>query len=126
MWECTVISSRTIAPIIREIVLAPSGDEAFDFTPEAFVQIEAPAYERAFGEFEIAPEHRESWVQQGLGALRAQTAGGVSRAYSIASRAVEDKGYIVLFGPVGAAATGSARAAAGGGVVLAFWLGGGG
>ncbi|MDG1280447.1 MAG: NADH:ubiquinone reductase (Na(+)-transporting) subunit F [Pseudorhodobacter sp.] len=96
MWECTVISSRTIAPIIREIVLAPSGDEAFDFTPGAFVQIEAPAYERAFADFEIAPEHRESWVQQGLGVLRAQSAGGVSRAYSIASRAVEDKGHIVL------------------------------
>ncbi|WP_146590150.1 NADH:ubiquinone reductase (Na(+)-transporting) subunit F [Puniceibacterium confluentis] len=95
-WDCTVVSSRTIAPIIREIVLAPTGDEPFTFTPGAFVQIEAPRYELSFADYEIGAEHRAAWEQQGLGALRARSKGGVSRAYSIANNAVADAGRIVL------------------------------
>ncbi|GHD99726.1 NADH-quinone reductase [Defluviimonas sp. 20V17] len=95
-WNCTVVSSRTIAPIIREIVLAPSGDAPFSFTPGAFLTIEAPAYALNFADYEIAPEHRAAWDRQGLGALRARGGGGISRAYSIANRAVEDAGRIVL------------------------------
>ncbi len=95
-WACTVVSSRTIAPIIREIVLAPSEDDPFTFTPGAFVQVEAPAYDLRFADFEISPEHRAAWARQGLDALRAHSAGGVSRAYSIANRAVQDAGHIVL------------------------------
>lgn len=95
-WDCTVVSSRTIAPIIREIVLAPTGDEPFTFTPGAFLQIEAPGYELSFADYEIAPEHRAAWEQQGLDALRARGKGGVSRAYSIANSAIADAGRIVL------------------------------
>lgn len=95
-WDCTVVSSRTIAPIIREIVLAPTVDEPFDFTPGAFVQVEAPAYEREFTDYEIAPEHRIVWEKQGLDALRAFGKGGVSRAYSIANNALVDAGRITL------------------------------
>lgn len=95
-WDCTVVSSRTIAPIIREIVLAPSGDAPFTFLPGAFVSVEAPAYDLKFADYEIAPEHRAAWDQQGLDALWARGRGGVSRAYSIANWAVEDAGRIVL------------------------------
>jgi len=95
-WDCTVISSRTIAPIIRELVLAPSGGTAFTFEPGAFVQIEAPAYDLAFADYDIAPPHRSAWDHQGLDELRAQSKGGVSRAYSIANNALADAGKIVL------------------------------
>lgn len=95
-WECTVVSTRSIAPIIREIVLAPSSATAFTFEPGAFVQIEAPAYDLAFADYDIAPAHRSAWDQQGLDALRAQSKGSVSRAYSIANNALADAGRIVL------------------------------
>ncbi|WP_372841094.1 NADH:ubiquinone reductase (Na(+)-transporting) subunit F [Phaeovulum sp.] len=95
-WDCTVVSSRTIAPIIREIVLAPTGTEPFTFKPGAFVQIEAPPYHLNFADYEIAPEHRAVWAQQGLAALHARGKGGVSRAYSVANSAVSDVGNIVL------------------------------
>jgi Na+-transporting NADH:ubiquinone oxidoreductase subunit F len=95
-WDCTVVSSRTIAPIIREIVLAPPPGEPFAFTPGAFVQIEAPAYDLRFADYEIAPEHRAAWSALGLDALRTRSSGGVSRAYSIANRAMDDTGHIVL------------------------------
>lgn len=96
IWECTVVSSRTIAPIIREIVLAPSDREPFAFTPGAFVQIKAPAYELKFSDYAIASEHQAAWAAMGLESLVSKSAGGVSRAYSVANRAVEDAGNIVL------------------------------
>lgn len=95
-WRCKVVSSRTVAPIIREIVLSPLENEPFEFTPGAFVQIKAPAYEHDFADFEIAEEHRPVWRDLGIGRLHAKSSRAVSRAYSIASRALDDPGRIVL------------------------------
>lgn len=95
-WDCTVVSSRTIAPIIREIVLAPTGSEPFTFLPGAFVQVEAPPYQRDFADYVIAPEHRAAWDRMGCSTLQARGRGGVSRAYSIANHAVDDAGRITL------------------------------
>ncbi|HUS55591.1 MAG TPA: NADH:ubiquinone reductase (Na(+)-transporting) subunit F [Thermohalobaculum sp.] len=95
-WNCAVVSSRTVAPIIREIVLAlPDGAE-FTFTPGAFVQVEAPAYALRFSEYTIAPEHQAAWDGMGLSALASASSGGVSRAYSIANSAGDDDERIVL------------------------------
>ena len=95
-WRCRVVSSRTIAPIIREIILVPSADTPFTFTPGAFVQIEAPEYELSYADYDIAPEHRASWTLQGLDALRARGQRRAARAYSIANNAIGDAGRIVL------------------------------
>lgn len=95
-WNCTVVSSRTLAPIIREIVLKPDGDDRFTFTPGAFIQVQAPAYRHAFADFDIAPEHEETWTRQNLRALGAEGKGGETRAYSIANHATHDAGHIVL------------------------------
>jgi len=95
-WDCTVISSRTVAPIIREIVLALPDGADFAFTPGAFVQVEAPAYALRFAEYTIAPEHQAAWDGMGLSALASASSGEVSRAYSIANSAGEDDERIVL------------------------------
>lgn len=95
-WDCVVISNRTVAPIIREIVLdLPEGAD-FTFTPGAFVQVEAPAYTLRFADYSIAEEHRAAWDRMGLSVLAAESKGKVSRAYSIANSAGEDEGRIVL------------------------------
>lgn len=96
IWDCTVVSSRTIAPIIREIVLAPKGTEPFTFTPGAFVQVEAPAYDLSFAEYTIAAEHRAAWDALNLGSMTSHSAGGVVRAYSLANHAHDDAGSIAL------------------------------
>jgi len=36
-WTCSVVSSRTVAALIREVVLALPSAERFDFRPGAFV-----------------------------------------------------------------------------------------
>lgn len=84
-YACRVTSSRTVAPLIREIVLAVPPGEAFEFTPGAFVMIEAPAHSLRYAEYDIAPEHRAAWQSMGLAALTSTSRAPVSRAYSIAS-----------------------------------------
>lgn len=94
-WACTVVSSRTLSPLIREIVLEMPDGMALDFHAGAFVQVIAPPYFRQFSEFDIAPEHGAFWNRFNLCAMSSRSDVTVSRAYSIASRP-QDKGRIVL------------------------------
>ncbi|QDZ01548.1 NADH:ubiquinone reductase (Na(+)-transporting) subunit F [Nitratireductor mangrovi] len=84
-WRCTVVSSRTLAPLIRELALELPAGDALEFRPGSFVQVTAPAYRLSFADYDIAPEHRAAWERQGLGNLTSSSAERVSRAYSIAN-----------------------------------------
>lgn len=95
-WTCAVLSSRTVAPLIREIVLELPQGEALDFRPGAFVQVTAPAYRLSFAGFDIAPGHRDAWDRMGAAALSSESDEPVSRAYSIASTPSTGPGRIVL------------------------------
>lgn len=95
-WACTVLSSRTVAPLIRELVLALPAGEALDFRPGAFVQVTAPAYRLRYADYEIAPEHRAEWQRQGLAHLGSNSGEPVSRAYSIANSPEDGRNRIVL------------------------------
>lgn len=94
-WSCTVISSRTLSPLIREVVLQLPDGMALDFNAGAFVQVTAPPHETRFSDFDIAPEHGEFWSRFNLRAMTSRSDVAVSRAYSIANRP-QDKGRIVL------------------------------
>ncbi|MCR8725535.1 NADH:ubiquinone reductase (Na(+)-transporting) subunit F [Frigidibacter sp. ROC022] len=95
-YACTVRSTRSVAPLIREIVLAlPEGSD-FSFTPGAFVMTEAPPYRMRFADVSVAPEHVEAWKQMGLPALTSESSETVARAYSIASNALEPADQITL------------------------------
>ena len=95
-WTCPVVSSRTIAPMIREIVLELPEDAEFSFDPGAFVMVTAPAYDLKFSDYSIASEHRAAWESMGLGGLQAFSRSAASRAYSIANSATDSAGRIVL------------------------------
>lgn len=94
-WICKVVSSRTLSPLIREIVLDLPEGASFDFHAGAFVQVTAPAYALCFADYEIGPEHRDAWEKFGLRGRISQTTVPVSRAYSIANRPA-DVGRVVL------------------------------
>lgn len=94
-WTCRVASSRTLSPLIREIVLDLPQGAALNFRAGAFVQVTAPAYSLRFADYDIAPEHREAWQKFGLRDMVSHSAEPVSRAYSIANRP-QDQGRIVL------------------------------
>lgn len=95
-WDCRVASSRTIAPLIREIVLDLPAGTPFTFTPGEFVMVTAPAYALRYADYDIAPEHQSAWAEMALGGLTASSKSEQTRAYSIATHANDKDGQITL------------------------------
>jgi Na+-transporting NADH:ubiquinone oxidoreductase subunit F len=95
-WQCRVASSRTVSPLIREIVLELPAGETIDFTPGAFVQVTAPAHRIAYADFEISAEHRSAWDKLAIHGLTSESHASVARAYSIANRPADGRRRIVL------------------------------
>jgi Na+-transporting NADH:ubiquinone oxidoreductase subunit F len=95
-WDCRVRSSRTIAPLIREIVLDLPADGSFTFTPGEFVMVTAPAYALRYADFDIAAEHKTAWEDMALNGVTSSSATEETRAYSIATHANDKGGQITL------------------------------
>lgn len=94
-WNCVVKRTHTVAPLIKEIVLAlPEGEETA-FPAGSYVEVTAPAFALAFTAIEIDPSHERSWERMNIRRLAAGCRAPVSRAYSLANRTV-DSGVIVL------------------------------
>lgn len=93
--KATVSSTRSVTPLIKEIVLDLPEDAPFDFTAGNFVQVTAPAYGLSFADIAIDPRFSAEWDRLKLRTLRAEAREPVSRAYSVASRPA-DRGRIVL------------------------------
>jgi Na+-transporting NADH:ubiquinone oxidoreductase subunit F len=86
IWSCPVLSTRTLSPLIKEIVLAfPEGEER-DMPAGSYVLVSAPAFQLPFSDIDINPEHEESWQHLGLRQLIAESRNEQSRAYSLVLR----------------------------------------
>ncbi len=94
-FECAVVSTRSMTPLIKEIVLSPPPGTSFDFRAGGFVQVSAPPFRLAYADIAIDPEHETQWQRLGLRRLAVHSSDSVSRAYSVASRPA-DAGQIVL------------------------------
>jgi Na+-transporting NADH:ubiquinone oxidoreductase subunit F len=93
--DCTVRSSRTLAPLIKELVLdLPAGAE-LNFQAGAFVQVTVPPFRAALADFQIAAEYEAVWDRLRWRELKVHSPRPATRAYSIANRP-EDRGHIVL------------------------------
>ncbi len=93
--QCRVLSNRPLAPLIKELILAPPEGQGLDIPAGAFILITAPPYHADFSAFDIAPAHEALWEHLGLRALSADSNAPVSRAYSVANRPA-DADRIVL------------------------------
>jgi Na+-transporting NADH:ubiquinone oxidoreductase subunit F len=94
-FDCTVSSSRMLAPLIREIVIDLPPDRSSSFRAGDFMQLTAPAYQLDFTTLEIPSAFREAWEIAGWKKLRVTSDTEVTRAYSLASRP-EDTGRAVF------------------------------
>jgi Na+-transporting NADH:ubiquinone oxidoreductase subunit F len=93
-YDCEVISNRSLAPLIKELVVAlPDGAE-FDFTAGEYAQLTAPAYALDFTDID-AGAFADIWDRRGLRSLTSRSPEPVSRAYSIANRP-KDAGKVVF------------------------------
>ena len=84
-WSCIVSRTRTVAPLIKEIVLALPEGHARSFRAGSYVQVTAPAFTLPFAEIAVDPPHEDVWTRLGLRQLTARCNAPVSRAYSLAN-----------------------------------------
>jgi MocE subfamily Rieske [2Fe-2S] domain protein len=88
-----VISNRSVATFIRELVLAPLDRRSFEFTPGDYLQIDIPVYESIrYCDFEIPEPYATVWRNQRLFDLVARNQEhGRRNNYSIASNQTTEK-----------------------------------
>ena len=94
-FDCTVVSNRMLAPLIRELVVEPAEEREIPFRAGAFMQLTAPAYALDFRDIDVPEPFEEAWRYAGWRDLRAGSDQPVTRAYSIASRP-QDSGRLVF------------------------------
>ncbi|PID50146.1 MAG: NADH:ubiquinone reductase (Na(+)-transporting) subunit F [Proteobacteria bacterium] len=89
-WECTVRSNNNVATFIKELVLELPEGEKIDFRAGGYIQIECPAYDLKYEQFDVAPEYREDWDKYNMWAIESHVDEPVIRAYSMANYPEED------------------------------------
>ncbi len=94
-WECVVKSNDNVATFIKELVLELPPGENVDFRAGGFIQIEAPAFECDFKDFDIQEEYREDWDKYKIWQYKCKFSDETIRAYSMANYP-EEKGIIML------------------------------
>ncbi len=94
-FACRVVSTRMLAPLIKEIVLEIPPEQPWSFRAGGFLQLSARPYSLDFSNFDLPERFQEVWRVSGWSELRAISDETVTRAYSIASRP-EDLGKAVF------------------------------
>ncbi|HSV13631.1 MAG TPA: NADH:ubiquinone reductase (Na(+)-transporting) subunit F [Tepidisphaeraceae bacterium] len=93
-----VISNRNVATFIRELVLQPvDGQNAVEFRPGDYLQIDIPQYEEIrFRDLDVPEPYRSVWERQHVFDLVARNPSCSARRnnYSIASNAVTEPGVL--------------------------------
>ncbi len=88
-WICTVHKSRTVSPLIKEIILDLPAGQVKSIRAGSYVQIVAPQFDLSFADIEIASKHSEVWKRMGLRELTATNKTPVVRAYSLVNSSSE-------------------------------------
>lgn len=90
-WICTVRSNENCATFIKELILDLPLGEKMQFRAGGYIQIECPAYELKYSEFDIPEEYRGDWDKFKLWEISSQVTEPVMRAYSMANYPEEDE-----------------------------------
>jgi Na+-transporting NADH:ubiquinone oxidoreductase subunit F len=94
-WRCTVVETRMLAPLIKEIVLALPEDESQEFPAGCYIIAVAPPFEIAYTDFDIDPAYEAEWERMGLRSLRVGNDAERSRAYSLVNRPGETQRLVL-------------------------------
>ncbi|CAI1828886.1 Na(+)-translocating NADH-quinone reductase subunit F [Serratia marcescens] len=94
-WECEVISNDNKATFIKELKLKIPDGEDVPFRAGGFIQIEAPAHDISYADFDVPQEYRGDWDKFNLFRYRSAVNDTTVRAYSMANYP-EEKGIIML------------------------------
>ncbi|MGL5387272.1 MAG: NADH:ubiquinone reductase (Na(+)-transporting) subunit F [Serratia sp. (in: enterobacteria)] len=94
-WDCEVISNDNKATFIKELKLRIPDGEDVPFRAGGFIQIEAPAHEVSYADFDVPHEYRGDWDKFNLFRYRSVVKEPTVRAYSMANYP-DEKGIIML------------------------------
>ncbi|MBV1789191.1 NADH:ubiquinone reductase (Na(+)-transporting) subunit F [Marinobacterium sp. D7] len=92
-WECTVESNPNVATFIKELTLRLPEGESVDFRAGGYVQLEAPAHEVHYKDFDIEEKFRGDWDKFNLWQYVSKVDEPVIRAYSMANYP-EERGVV--------------------------------
>ncbi|MGB0467606.1 MAG: NADH:ubiquinone reductase (Na(+)-transporting) subunit F [Pontibacterium sp.] len=92
-WTCTVESNPNLATFIKELTLRLPEGENVDFRAGGYVQLEAPAHEVHYKDFDIEEEYRGDWDKFNLWQYTSKVTEPVIRAYSMANYP-EERGVV--------------------------------
>jgi Na+-transporting NADH:ubiquinone oxidoreductase subunit F len=84
-WECTVESNPNVATFIKELTLRLPEGQNVDFRAGGYVQLEAPAHEVHYKDFDIEEEYRADWDKFNIWQYVSKVNEPVIRAYSMAN-----------------------------------------
>ncbi|MBA3283958.1 MAG: NADH:ubiquinone reductase (Na(+)-transporting) subunit F [Bacteroidia bacterium] len=93
-WECEVVSNHNVATFIKEFVVRLPEGETLDFQSGGYIQIDVPACEVDFKEFEVEEKFREDWDKFKMWDLKMKNPEPIFRAYSMANHPAE--GNIIM------------------------------
>jgi len=94
-WECTVISNDNTATFIKELKLKIPDGEIVPFKAGGYIQIEAPAHDIKYKDFDIEDQYRADWEHFNFFDLESNVKDETIRAYSMANYPGEE-GIIML------------------------------
>ena len=88
-YDCEVVSNRSVASFIKELVLRLPEGEVMDFRAGGYVQIECPPHNLRFADFDIDERFRDEWDRYNLWRYESHVKASTSRAYSMANYPLE-------------------------------------
>jgi len=94
-WTCRVKSNHNVATFIKELVLELPAGESVPFRAGGYIQIECPAHEVAYKDFDVEEEYRGDWDKFDQWRFVSKVDEGLTRAYSMANYP-EEEGIIML------------------------------
>lgn len=94
-WTCKVKSNENVATFIKELIIELPEGEDVNFRAGGYIQIECPAYDINYSDFDIQEEYRGDWDNFKLWEIESHTKEPALRAYSMANYP-EEKGIIML------------------------------
>jgi len=92
-WECTVESNPNVATFIKELTLRLPEGENVDFRAGGYVQLECPAHEVHYKDFDIEEEYHPDWDKFNIWRYSSKVTEPVIRAYSMANYP-EERGVV--------------------------------
>lgn len=93
---CKVLSSRSIAPLMREIILALPEGEQMEFSPGQWVAVTAPPFSLSYSDYALPSGYRSAWDRMGIWGLAASSGRRETRPFWIANTVADGSEWLVL------------------------------